>query len=120
MPWQVTYLGETYRESDLTIGQCEALEEMIGLSWLSLNPLRSAKQARILTAFVVSERSGRPFDEVSDEVSKLKADDYLKAYVDANKDEVVPLTIEQEPDDLPAEWTDGIPPKAAVPSTSTL
>lgn len=114
MPWQVTYLGETYRESDLTIGQCEQLEEMIGLSWLSLNPLRSAKQARILTAFLVSERTGRPFDEVSAEIASLKADDYLQSYVDA----MAPLLIEQESDDLPAEWTDGIPPKAAVPSTN--
>ncbi len=116
MAWQVTYLGETYRESDLTIGQCEALEEMVGLSWLSLNPLRSAKQARILTAFLVSERTGRPFDEVSDEIGKLKADDYLQSFAEAN---AAPLTIEEEPDDLPAEWTDGIPPKAAEPSTST-
>jgi hypothetical protein len=116
MPWQVTYQGETYRESDLTIGQCEALEELIGLSWLSLNPLRSAKQARILTAFVVAEGTGRPFDEVSAEIAALKADDYLKAYADANS---AVLAIEPEPDDLPSEWTDGIPPKAAVPSTST-
>jgi hypothetical protein len=115
MPWQITYQGETYRESDLTIGQCEALEELIGLSWLSLNPLRSAKQARVLTAFVVSEATGRPYDEVSEEVSQLKADAFLEDYATAN----TPLVIEQEPDDLPAEWTDGIPPKAAVPSTST-
>ena len=117
MPWQVTYLGETYRESDLTIGQCETLEEMIGLSWLSLNPLRSAKQARILTAFVVSERTGRPFAEVSAEIASLKADDFLKDYAGANS--AGPLVIEVESDDLPAEWTDGIPPKAAEPSTST-
>jgi hypothetical protein len=115
MPWQVNYGGETYRESDLTLEQCEALEELIGLSWLSLNPLRSAKQARILTAFMVSEGTGRPFDEVSAEVGKMKAEAFLNDYAEANS----PPPIEQEPDDLPAEWTDGIPPKAAVPSTST-
>lgn len=115
MPWQVTYQGVTYRESDLTIGQCETLEEMIGLSWLSLNPLRSAKQARILTAFLVAENTGRPFDEVSAEIAALKADDYLQGFADANS----PPLVEQEDDDLPAEWADGIPPKAAEHSTST-
>jgi len=115
MAWQVSYQGATYRESDLTIGQCEALEDLIGLSWLSLNPLRSAKQARILTAFLVSEATGRPFAEVSDEVANLKADEFLNDFAEANS----PLTIEPESDDMPAEWTDGIPPKAAVPSTST-
>ena len=117
MPWQITYKGETYRESDLTIGQCEALEDLIGLSWLSLNPLRSAKQARILTAFLVSENTGRPFDEVSTEVAALKADDYLQSFAATNA--TAPVVVEEEPDDLPAEWMDGIPPKAAEPSTST-
>ncbi len=113
MPWQITYGGATYRESDLTLGQCEALEELVGSSWLSLNPLRSAKHARILTAFMVSEGTGRSFDEVSAEVAQLKVDAFLDGYENA------PRIVDEEPDDMPAEWTDGIPPKAAVPSTVT-
>ena len=116
MAWQITYHGATYRESALTIGQCEALEDLIGLSWLSLNPVRSAKQARILTAFLVSQATGRPYDEVSAEVASMKADEFLTDLATANSG---PLVIETEPDDMPAEWTDGIPPKAAEPSTST-
>lgn len=113
MPWQINYGGATYRESDLTIGQCEELEELIGLSWLSLNPLRSAKHARILTAYLVSQGTGRPFAEVSAEVATLKVETFLDGFENA------PRVVEEERDDMPAEWTDGIPLKGAVPSTGT-
>jgi len=101
--WQ----GETYREGDITIGQAEQIEQLIGENWFGINVLRTAKHAMSVLAVMHAHRTGRPFDEVKAEVAAIPVNTYaLEVYG-------------EEPDDLPVEYADGNPPAAVAPSTRT-
>lgn len=106
--WQFTFDGEVYRESELTIAQCEDVEDMLGLSWLQINPVRSAKQARGLLSVLHSDRTGKPRDEVFAAVGKLTAEAFT---VDV---------LKLVDDDLPELYGDGMPNPDGFPSTAAV
>lgn len=107
MGWVLRWQGETYREGDITIGQAEQIEKLIGENWFGINVLRTAKHALSVLAVMHTHRTGRPFDEVKAEVADIPVNVYAQD------------VYGEEPDDLPVEYTDGNPPAAAAPSTRT-
>jgi hypothetical protein len=107
MGWALHYGGDVYREGDITIGQAERIEDLIGVTWLQLNVLRSAKHAKATLAVMVADRTGRGYDEVAAEVAALSTNTYASEI------------FQIEPDDMPSEYLDGNPPVGAAPSTGT-
>lgn len=106
MPFLVNVRGEDFNTDDLTLGEAERVEAYTGESWLTLNPLRTAKHCTAVM-LVVLLRKGVAEDEALKEIQAIpltKALDFVK-YVDP---------------DLPWEYANGMPdPKAeAAPSTS--
>lgn len=97
MAWKLTYDGEVYREVDLTLAQAEAIEEKTGTTWRVLNPLHSAKHAKVVLAVCLSERKGLDYGVAEKIAAALKIDEFLEMYEVDNVD------------DLPSEYDDGIP-----------
>jgi hypothetical protein len=104
--WSLEFEGEVYREGDLTLGQCERIEEAIGRSWAVINPVTSAKQARVVLEVVAADRLGQTADEVRKRVEALKVDEFLAGY-----------KLNEDEDDRPTEYVDGNPQPAGEPST---
>jgi hypothetical protein len=106
--WRLVYQDETYDESALTMAEAETIEEFLGLSWLMINPVRSAKQARGVLAVLHAARTGRPRDEVFAELGDMTTEQFVVgclSFVD---------------DDIPGSFIDGFPPVAtAARSTGT-
>lgn len=104
MAWRIQFDGQVYRESDLTIGQAEAIEKETGLTWRQLNPLRSAACASAILAVCHSDRTGVSLEAARAQVRALRIDDF---------------NVEPDEDDLPSEFEEGFPPVADVLSTVT-
>ncbi len=106
--WRLSYQDETYDERALTMAQAEAIEEFLGLSWLQIHPVRSAKQARGVLAVLHAERTGRDRGEVFGELGSLTTEQFIVdclSYVD---------------DDIPGSIADGFPTGPEdKPSTGT-
>jgi hypothetical protein len=100
--WQLRYKGQVYDENSLTVAECEQLEDRLGVGWLSINPVRSATQARVILAHLHAARTGATFDEVSVEVGALTRVAFL---------EDVWHMVDT---DLPGSYIDGNPPVAAA------
>lgn len=105
MAWRVEFEGEVYREGDLTLGQCERIEDITGRSWVTIDPISSAKQARVILEVCASDRTGLPVDEIRKRVEALSVEDFLAGYKRG------------EDDDRPTGYEDGNPPVADEPST---
>ena len=105
MGWRIEFEGEVYREGGLTLELCERIEVESGQSWVFIDPLNSAKQARIVLEVCHADRTGLPLDEVRKMVAALTVDKFLAAYKKV------------EDDDRPTEYVDGNPPVADEPST---
>jgi hypothetical protein len=105
--WQFAYKGEVYLESELTLTQAERIEDLLGLSWLEINPIRAAKQSRVILAVMCSDRTGTPVNDVLEDVGGLSVSQFL-ADVWSIHDS-----------DLAEEFSDGNPPEAGAPSTPT-
>lgn len=106
--WRLTWADQVYDEDDLTIAECEAAEDLLGLSWLRINPISFAKHARGVLAVVVAARTGADQREVFAEVGKLKASEFVARHI----------TLVD--DDMPGSYADGFPPvPAGERSTST-
>ena len=95
--WRLTYQGGSYRESELTLDQAERIEELLGLSWLQINPLRSAKQARGILAVMHAEASGVPVVEVLAELGQMKANEFITD------------VFHLDPTDIAGSFVDGTP-----------
>lgn len=95
--WQLTWNGEVYRQGDLTLGDAKKIEELLGLSWLEINPIRSATQAQVLLAYMAAARTGRTYGDVAAEIDAIPVDVFLR--------DVWALVA----DDLPGSYTDGLP-----------
>lgn len=104
MAWRVEFEGEVYREGDLTLGQCERIEDITGRSWVSIDPITSAKQARVVLEVCASDRTGLPADEIRKRVEAMSVDKFLAGY-------------KRGEDDRPETYEDGNPPVADEPST---
>jgi hypothetical protein len=104
--WRIEFEGEVYREGDLTLGQCERIEDVTGVNWRAIHPLRSAKEARVVLEVCVAERKGESVETVRERVNAMKVDEFLDA-----------LKVSEDEDDRPTEYVDGNPPVADEPST---
>lgn len=108
MPWQITYDGHVWSENDLSIDDCEKIEVLVGESWLTINPFRSAKHCRVLIEYLLTTREGMSQEDAQTKVRAEK----IKNLLDGK-------TLKVVDDDLPTEFTDGNPPPAVDPSTDT-
>ncbi len=116
MAWRFTVLGETFRESELTLGQAERIEDLLTTpeqvdkgqraNWGQINPLRSAKAARRIAAVMYADRMQTPYDEV---LVKLEAVGMIEFI-----DEFSPIE-----DDLPTSWEGSLPTGADGEQTAT-
>lgn len=106
MGWRIEFEGEVYREGSLTLELCERIEEATGKSWVFIDPLNSAKQARVVLEVCHADRTGLPIEEVRKTVAGLTVDKFLATY----------KKVEEE-DDRPTEYVDGNPRVADEPST---
>jgi hypothetical protein len=85
---------------DLTLDEAVAVERETGESWLHLNPVRSANQARAIMVQFLARSIGE--DKARAEVGKMTVGEFSKA-------------VEVVKDDRPDEFRDGQPvvdPKA--------
>lgn len=104
MPYRVTVEGTSYSTDDLTLDEAVAIEKATGISWLYLNPVRSAEHCKaIMVAFLSRDRTPAEAEAV---VGKLSLAAATAAVTDVE-------------DDLPDEYEDGIPKAGADPSTPT-
>jgi hypothetical protein len=93
MPWQLTLDGHRISADDMTLAECETVEEITGDDWGRLNPVLSAKHARAIAT--VLYRRFEP-DKAERKAAELTVKELLDAY----------QIVE---DDLPTELVDGIP-----------
>lgn len=96
MPWQIRYNDRVYRNGDLTIDDCEEIERLLGEDWGKINPLRSAKHAKVVAAFMLHRHGGMDNDAARELIGKMKAAEFLKL-------------VEPEDEDLPTETEHGLP-----------
>lgn len=104
MPFEITIDGHAYRTDDLTIAEAEQLEEECGQTWLTLNPLRSAKEYRAtVVLFLTRTRAPDVAAKEAAAITVKMAQDGAR-WVD---------------DNLPTEFEDGFPKAEGSPSTTT-
>lgn len=92
---------------DLTLAEAAQVERETGETWLRMNPVRSAVQARAIVAAYLSR------DLSEEEARKVVDKMTVRAYLDC---------IERVDDDRPDEYQDGRPvvdPKAAEGAPAT-
>lgn len=106
MAWKFTVFGETFREAQLTLGQAERVEELLGKSWAHVNPVASAKAARRLAAVMYADRTGIDVNDALAKLGDVSAVEFIEE-VDLN-----------DPDDLPTVMEGGFPPQAGENSTT--
>jgi hypothetical protein len=104
--WDPTFVVLFSRVGHVTIDEAERIEDATSSTWRAINPLRSAKHARaILETFLVS-RAGMTAEDARSKVGALTVDEFGAC-----------LTFEEDDADLPAQYVDGFPQKAAGSST---
>lgn len=96
--------GVDYRLGDLTLAEAEDLEATLGIQWGELAPIGVARHR--LACMAVFLRRTR----TEDDVAKLLADITLNASYDMWR---------LDADDLPSEYSDGVPLAEAGASTPT-
>lgn len=109
MGWRIEFEGEVYREADLTLGQCEQIEELTGRSWLVIHPLKWAKDARAILSVCVADRTKQTVEAVRARLAQMKADEFI---------DLVKVEMVAGDDDTPTEYVDGNPQVADEPSTA--
>ncbi len=107
MAWRFQVFDETFREADLTLGQAERVEDLLGKSWGEVHPLRSAKAARRLAAVMYADRTGMSVDDAMTKLAEVRVPAFVEE-VDLN-----------DTDDLPTVMENGFPQSAGEPSTPT-
>lgn len=94
--WKFTHEGVTYREGDVTLDQWDKLEAELEKPWHKINPILSAKDARVVLRTLIAARTGDDIDSVDKVVGALTTDDFLKMLSEAEND-------------LPEEYENGVP-----------
>jgi hypothetical protein len=103
--WKIEHEGQTYREADLTLGECEQILELVeGNSWGDVNPLSSPRH--LVAVVAVCLQRSKPRAAALKEARSLPMREVLKA--------VTPDTL-----DLPEMYDDGVPPVAAGESSTS-
>lgn len=105
MPWKFDFGGKTYRERDLTLGQCERIEELLDTNWGLIHPIRTAKHAVVIAAVMASDNLGKSYDET---LAEVRAANALAFQND----------VTQDVDDTPEVYVDGNPPQAVETPTA--
>jgi hypothetical protein len=93
MPWRLNIDGKTYDEDDLTLGECEWVEEATGQNWREISPLRTAKHARAIVQVFFTREDATTAEA---RARTLLASTLLEGF-------------EVLEEDLPTEYLDGIP-----------
>lgn len=96
MGWQITHNDRAYREDDLTLDDCEEIERRLGATWAEIDPLRSARHAKVIAVFMLHRKGGMDQDAAVALVGALKVNEFLGMYGPS------------EPD-MPTETEGGIP-----------
>lgn len=108
MDWTFTFDGHVFRKGDVTVKQYADIQDALdGKSWLLVNPILSAQDARQVFRVVVGDHS-----ENLDRDGALAVIDVMTA------DEFAELFKVDEDDGLPTQYTNGIPPQGGDPMTS--
>jgi hypothetical protein len=98
--YRVTVGGDSHLVDDLTLDEVVEVEKETGESWLLMNPIRSAVQARALMVRFLARSVGE--DAARKQIGAMRVADVVAA-------------IERVDDDRPDEFVDGVPvvdPKA--------
>lgn len=105
--WTIAVDGQVFREYDLTIDDIEAMEEATGLTWRTLNPLRSAAVAKQMAVTLLVRRGS---DEVTAKklIGEMRGGDFIDSIGTYDPDE-----------DMPSQYENGIPQPADETSTPT-
>lgn len=77
--WRVDLDGIEASEDDLTLGEAEMLERLLGVRWGEMDPLTSAEHATALLVVILTERHDVPLDEARARVGKYTARQVLGA-----------------------------------------
>jgi hypothetical protein len=105
--WKFTVFDETFREAELTLGQAERVEDLLGKNWSEVHPLRSAKAARRLAAVMYADRTGISVEDSLTKLGEVRQVQFLEE-VDLN-----------DSDDLPTVMEEGNPHSAGEDSTGS-
>lgn len=104
--WKIVFDGHTLRESELTIAQAEKIESLTDTTWRFIHPTYSAKHARAILAVMYADRTASTYDDVAEKIGGITVDGFAEM-------------VQEDEDDLPAVYEDGIPQVADGTSTAT-
>lgn len=108
MAFRLTLGDVSWSTDDMTLAEVVEVERETGESWIYMNPLRSAVQARAILRRLLAREHG--LDEATRRVDGMRVVDVVRA-------------IEPEPrDDRPSQHVDGMPvvdPKAVTGGSGT-
>ena len=108
MAFRVTLAEGSWSTDDLTLGEVVDIERETGESWVVMNPLRSAAQARAIIRRLLARDLG--IDKATAKTDAMRVVDVVEA-------------IEPEvKDDRPRQHVDGVPqvdPKAETDGSAT-
>lgn len=71
--WRIDLEDLSASEEDLTLGEAEMLEKILGCTWGEMDPLTSAEHATALLRVLLTERLGLPLEEARDRVKGYTA-----------------------------------------------
>lgn len=108
MPFRITLAEGSWSTDDLTLAEVVQIEQETGETWVLMNPLRSAAQARAVMRQLLARTHGQ--DEAAVMVDAMRVVDVVAA-----------IEVE-ETDDRPKQHVDGVPqvdPKDEVGGPAT-
>lgn len=108
MAFRITLAEGSWSTDDLTLGEVVEIERETGDSWIVMNPLRSAAQARAIIRRLLARDHG--IDKATATVDAMRVVDVVDAIEYEDKD------------DRPKQHVDGVPqvdPKGAAGGSAT-
>jgi len=95
LTWSVVIpdLDVSISEDDLTIDEAMMIEKMTGTTWASIDPVRTAADARAVLAVALSQRCGLTVDEAEEKLKTVRAADYLKG---VKREVVTPAPLDSD------------------------
>lgn len=108
MAWQITVDGHVLRERDVSMDDIAALEAATGETWKTLHPFNSGTIGMRMAACLLVRLAGWDLDAATKRVGEMKLDEFVDCLSSYDPD-----------DDLPSEYTEGLPPVADGTSTDT-
>lgn len=108
MPFRITLAEGSWSTDDLTLGEVVEVERETGESWIVMNPLRSAVQARAIMRRLLARDGG--LDGATARIDGMRVADVVAA-----------IDVENT-DDRPRQHVDGVPqvdPKGVTGGSAT-